>query len=36
MTDTGGIVIEGVQSTEYVTVIDPLILLSVFKGKLFN
>jgi hypothetical protein len=36
MTDTGGIVIEEVQSTEYVTVTDPLFMLTVFEGTVFN
>lgn len=36
MTVTGGIFIEGVQSTEYVTFMDPLFMLAVFEGALLN
>ena len=36
MMDTGGIVIEEVQSTEYVTVTDPLFMLAVFEGAVLN
>ena len=36
MTDTGGIVIEEVQSTEYVTVTAPLSMLAVFEGAVLN
>ncbi len=32
----GGTVIEGVQSTEYVTVMDPLFMLAVFEGAELN
>ena len=31
MTETGGMVIDGVQSTEYETVTDPLLRLAVFE-----
>jgi hypothetical protein len=34
ITDEGGIEIEGVQSTEYVTVTNPLIALTVNVGTL--